>query len=76
MSQAIAGWAARVLVAPPALLPCPFCGRAPRWEHHPDVGDIVRVACRAPECAVQPATEYLLEEYGHELRGAWNQRRG
>lgn len=56
------------------LLCCPFCGRAPAWEHHPDIHEIVRLACGDGACAIQPRTEYLLVEYAGTLRDAWNGR--
>lgn len=56
------------------LAPCPFCGAPPVREAHPEAGGILRFACRAERCAVQPATEYLLEEHTGSLRNAWNRR--
>jgi hypothetical protein len=56
------------------LIPCPFCGSAPALEAHALDPDIVRIACRGDGCRIRPATEYLLLEYAHELRSAWNAR--
>jgi hypothetical protein len=64
------------VLAPPAVepLPCPFCGRDPVWEHHPDVYEIARLSCGNEACAIQPRTQYLLIEYADGLRDAWNRR--
>lgn len=57
------------------LLVCPFCDGEPAWEAHPAFPDALRIACRGPGC-VQPATEYLLAEFGPELAARWNARPG
>ncbi|HEX2204504.1 MAG TPA: Lar family restriction alleviation protein [Longimicrobium sp.] len=57
-----------------ALLECPFCGGRAAFEAHPATPEIVRVACAGDECAVRPATEYLLEEFRGDLVRAWNLR--
>lgn len=54
---------------------CPFCEAAPVRQQHPAIPEVVRVACTNDDCRVRPATEYLLEGYGDELRNAWNTRR-
>lgn len=56
------------------VVPCPFCGGEPAWEHHPEVFEIVRLSCADEACAIQPCTQFLLVEYAESLREAWNRR--
>lgn len=66
--------AVRMMDGGAELRPCPFCGASAEVVRHPEIAEILRVACTATACRVQPRTEFLLEEYAEELWSAWNMR--
>jgi hypothetical protein len=57
-----------------AALPCPFCGRPPRWQDNSS-GDAVpfrRLACGNPACTLEVQTRRVASD--EELIRDWNSR--